>query len=61
MDSSDPGLLFLGLVLPCLFALTLIAEGAWKISQHASGWVSLLLGLGVIGLTLFVYFGLLQL
>ncbi|HLB60149.1 MAG TPA: hypothetical protein VJL83_00910 [Patescibacteria group bacterium] len=60
MEISDPGFVFLGLVLPCLFSLTLIAEGMWKVSQRTSGWVNIFMGLGFISLTLWVYFYLLQ-
>ena len=61
MDRGDPSLIFLSLVLPCLFAMTLIAEGVWKISQHLSGWINIILGAVVMGISVWMYFGLLNL
>ena len=60
MNTSEPGLVFIGLVLPGLFALTMIVEGMWKLNQKTSGWFNILMGLGVMALTFWVYFGLLQ-
>jgi len=59
MTISDPSFIFLGLILPSLFAVTMIAEGVWKLSRQASGWVNIGLGVGVMILTFWVYFGLL--
>jgi hypothetical protein len=36
--------------------MTLIAEGVWKISQHTSGWVNIILGAVVIGVSVGIYF-----
>ena len=56
MKPTEPEFLFLGLILPSLFALTLVAEGVWKILRKESGWINLALGFGVILLTFWVYF-----
>jgi hypothetical protein len=61
MDRGDPSLIFLSLVLPCLFAMTLMAEGIWKISQHLSGWINIVLGVTVLGISVWMYFNLLGL
>lgn len=42
--TNDTAFLYMGLILPSLFALTLIAEGIHKVLQNKSGWVSLTLG-----------------
>lgn len=57
MSFSDPQVLFMVLVLPSLFGLTLIGEGLNKVMQSPSpdgikesnaGWVSIILGGGFI-------------
>lgn len=59
MNAADPAFLYLALILPSLFSLTLIAEGIHKILQKQSGWVSLTLGifflLTVIGAYFFIF------
>ena len=49
MFISDPQVLFMVLVLPSLFGLTLIGEGLNKIMQsQRAGWVSIVMGGGFI-------------
>lgn len=59
MKENDPSFLYLALILPSLFSLTLIAEGVHKILQKQSGWVSITLGLffliTVIGAYIFIF------
>lgn len=49
MSFSDPQVLFMVLILPSLFGLTLIGEGLNKVmlSQNA-GWISIIVGGGFI-------------
>lgn len=44
MTLNDPAIFFLGIVLPGLFALTLIVEGITKVLRDEPGWVPLVLG-----------------
>ncbi|MBI2036178.1 hypothetical protein HYT17_00880 [Candidatus Microgenomates bacterium] len=44
MQASDPAIFYLGLILPGLFALILIAEGAHKLTRYEPGWVNIILG-----------------
>lgn len=60
MDPSDPALLYLVLILPSLFALTLLAEGLHKILRKESGWVSLLFGLLFLFVIIYAYFNFLR-
>ena len=59
MNVSDPEFLYLVLILPTLFALTLIAEGIHKTLQQQSGVVSIILGFlflfTVIGAYFFIF------
>lgn len=55
MSLSEPEFLYLALVLPSLFALTLIAEGVHKILKKESGWISLVLGVGFLIVIVFSY------
>lgn len=52
--------LFLALVLPSLFAITLIADGASKILRQESGWVSVGLGIVFLISAISAYFLLIQ-
>lgn len=45
MKPNDPAFLYLALILPSLFSLTLIAEGIHKILQKQTGWVSITFGI----------------
>jgi len=45
MSASDPQVLFMVLVLPSLFGLTLVGEGLNKVMQsEKAGWVSIIMG-----------------
>jgi len=45
MSASDPQVLFMVLVLPSLFGLTLVGEGLNKVMQsERAGWVSIVMG-----------------
>ena len=57
MNPSDPQFLYMVLILPSLFGLTLIGEGLNKVlkDEHA-GYVSIIFGLLFIGLVVFAYF-----
>ncbi len=57
MSSTDPQLLYMILILPSLFGLTLIGEGLVKIyHEKFQGWVSIIFGVVFIVLTVFAYF-----
>jgi len=56
MSLKEPEFLYLALVLPSLFALTLIAEGVHKILKKESGWISLFLGIGFLLVMIASYF-----
>jgi hypothetical protein len=57
MSSTDPQLLYMILILPSLFGLTLIGEGLVKIyHEEFQGWVSIIFGVVFIVLTVFAYF-----
>lgn len=56
MSLKQPEFLYLALILPSLFALTLIAEGVQKILRRESGWVSILLGIGFLVIIVASYF-----
>jgi len=46
-------IVYLGFLLPGLFALTLVAEGIYKISRHEEGFFTFALGiLFLVGLTI---------
>jgi hypothetical protein len=57
MSPTDPQFLYMILVLPTLFGLTLVGEGLNKVlkSDHA-GWLSILFGFLFIGVVIFAYF-----
>ena len=60
MNPNQPEFIYIALILPSLFALTLIAEGVNKILRQEPGWVSLTLGSLFIALIVGVYFFVLQ-
>lgn len=60
MSLNEPEFLYVALVLPSLFALTLIAEGAHKILKKESGWISLFLGVGFLLVIIVSYFWILR-
>jgi len=54
---TDPQFLYMILVLPTLFGLTLVGEGLNKIlKSDQAGWLSLIFGLLFIGVVIFAYF-----
>ncbi len=57
---AQPEFIYATLVLPSLFALTLISEGISKIVKHQSGWFSLAIGILFLAIVMGVYFGVLQ-
>lgn len=57
MTPTDPQFLYMVLVLPSLFGLTLIGEGIVKIyHEDIQGWVSIIFGVIFIALTVLAYF-----
>lgn len=56
MSPQDPAFLYLALILPSLFALTLIIEGLSKILKNEPGWVSLIFGLAFLVIVIGTYF-----
>ena len=56
MSVSDPQVLFMVLVLPSLFGLTLVGEGLNKVMQsEKAGWVSIIFGVIFIAVVVFAY------
>lgn len=56
MLPTDPQFLYMILVLPTLFGLTLIGEGLHKIvNEDWGGFVSVIFGLAFIGIVVFAY------
>lgn len=57
MKSSDPQFLYMVLILPSLFALTLIGEGVYKLVEARSmGWLNIAMGIGFMGVVLTAFF-----
>lgn len=56
MQSTDPAFLYLALILPTLFSLTLIAEGVHKVMQKQAGWVPITLGVFFLLTVIIAYF-----
>ncbi|EKE12829.1 MAG: hypothetical protein ACD_13C00139G0001 [uncultured bacterium] len=57
MSANDPQILYMILVVPCLFGLTLVGEGVNKlVREEANGLVSIIFGFLFIGLVIFAYF-----
>ena len=57
MNVSDPQVLYMILIVPSLFGLTLIGEGINKIfHDETNGITSIVFGLLFIGLVVFAYF-----
>jgi len=53
LESTKIEIIYLGFVLPGLFALTLVAEGLYKIANHEEGFFTFVIGiLFLISLTL---------
>ncbi|MDP3998881.1 MAG: hypothetical protein Q8P89_04685 [bacterium] len=57
---QDPALFYVILILPSLFALTLIFEGLHKVLRKESGWVSFAMGSVFLIIVLYAYFGFLR-
>jgi len=56
LNPSDPQFLYLALVLPSLFGLTLIGEGLNKVlKSEVAGWVSIIFGFLFICVVVFSY------
>lgn len=53
---QEPALLYIILILPTLFALTLIADGIHKVLRNESGWINFLMGIAFILTTIYAYF-----
>ena len=57
MKSTDPQFLYMILVLPSLFGLTLMGEGIYKCAHEEwSGLISIFFGILFIGMVAFAYF-----
>lgn len=56
MNLTNPEIIYVSLVLPSLFALTLIFEGLHKILRKESGWLSFISGIVFLGIVLGGYF-----
>lgn len=56
MKPSDPQFLYMILVLPTLFGLTLVGEGLNKVlKEENAGWLSIVFGILFIGVVIFAY------
>lgn len=56
MNISDPQFLYMILVLPALFGLTLMGEGLYKVvHEEWSGVISVVFGVLFIGMVVFAY------
>jgi hypothetical protein len=56
MDTNDPQFLYMFLVLPTLFGLTLVGEGLNKVlDSERMGWASIIFGLLFIGVVVFTF------
>jgi hypothetical protein len=56
MKPTDPQFIYMILVLPTLFGLTLVGEGINKIIRNEGGFVSILFGLVFIVIVIFGYY-----
>lgn len=57
MSPNDPQFLYMILVLPTLFGLTLMGEGLNKVLKNeTAGWLSIVIGILFIGVVIFAYF-----
>lgn len=56
MKPTEPQFLYMILVLPTLFGLTLIGEGLNKVlKEETAGWLSIIFGVLFIGVVIFAY------
>ena len=57
MNAQDPQFIYMILVLPSLFGLTLMGEGIYKlVHEENSGLISVFFGLLFIGMVVFAYY-----
>lgn len=57
MSTADPQFMYIMLVLPSLFGLTLVGEGLYKVvHEENSGILSLVFGFMFMGMVVFAYF-----
>jgi len=57
MKPNDPQFMYMILILPSLFGLTLIGEGTYKlIHEEWRGLISIFFGLAFIAMVVFAYF-----
>lgn len=57
MNPADPQFLYMVLILPSLFGLTLIGEGLNKVlKSETAGWVSIMFGVVFVLVVVFAYF-----
>lgn len=57
MSPTDPQFLYMMLILPGLFGLTLIGEGMSKLYQkEINGWISIIFGVVFIAIIILAYF-----
>jgi len=57
MSPTDPQFLYMVLILPSLFGITLIGEGVSKLfREDVQGWVSIIFGVVFIVLVFLAYF-----
>jgi len=56
MKANDPQILYMILIVPCLFGLTLVGEGVNKlVHEESNGVLSIVFGFLFIGLVIFAY------
>lgn len=57
MRPTDPQFLYMILILPSLFGLTLIGEGLSKIiHEQSGGWISIIFGSIFVAVVIFAFF-----
>jgi len=57
MKADDPQLIYMVLVLPCLFGLTLVGEGVYKLTQERQiGWFNIAMGIVFILVVVVAFF-----
>ena len=56
MKTTDPQFIYMILVLPALFGLTLVGDGINKILRNDGGFISILFGLVFIVIVIFGYY-----
>ena len=53
MNASDPQFVYMTLVLPGMFGLTLVGEGVYKLAQKKlGGWIGIISGVVFIGIVI---------